>query len=185
MFRRRNNPELREGPSISSTPICALGRCARAFPGQEVVAGQKRVRAEPEWRRFQGGRIPCRSGPGCCRGYALATNTASPQATPSSSRMPLNASYRSFQNLNSNQFSDEDTSINQSRLWIRRDHLGRRHPLAGQTDGIAEADAIDACVLAIASQRRYRKKEHQRYVARQACVICGRKPSDPNYFRGN
>ena len=33
--------------------------------------------------------------------------------------------------------------------------------------------------LAIAKPRRYRNKDHLRYVARQACLICGRKPSDP------
>jgi hypothetical protein len=37
--------------------------------------------------------------------------------------------------------------------------------------------------LAIAKPRRYRNKEHLRYVARQACLICGRQPSDPHHLR--
>ena len=37
--------------------------------------------------------------------------------------------------------------------------------------------------LAIAKQRRYRNKHHLRYVAQQACLICGRKPSDPHHLR--
>jgi len=37
--------------------------------------------------------------------------------------------------------------------------------------------------LAIAKPRRYRNKDHLRYVARQACLICGRKPSDPHHLR--
>ena len=42
---------------------------------------------------------------------------------------------------------------------------------------------IDKSALAIAEPRRYRNKEHLRYVARQACLICGRQPSDPHHLR--
>jgi hypothetical protein len=31
--------------------------------------------------------------------------------------------------------------------------------------------------------RRYRNREHLRYVAQQACLICGRKQSDPHHLR--
>ena len=31
--------------------------------------------------------------------------------------------------------------------------------------------------------RRYRNKEHLRFVARQPCLLCGRKPSDPHHLR--
>jgi hypothetical protein len=37
--------------------------------------------------------------------------------------------------------------------------------------------------LPIAKPRRYRNKDHLRYVARQACLICGRQPSDPHHLR--
>src|SRR5262249_18566191 len=30
--------------------------------------------------------------------------------------------------------------------------------------------------------RRYRNREHLRYVAKQACLVCGRKPSDPHHL---
>jgi len=43
--------------------------------------------------------------------------------------------------------------------------------------------AIDKSVLAIAAPRRYRDREHLRYVAKQPCLICGRKPSDPHHLR--
>ena len=36
--------------------------------------------------------------------------------------------------------------------------------------------------LAIAAPRRYRNREHLRYVAQQACLVCGRKPSDPHHL---
>jgi ERF superfamily protein len=42
---------------------------------------------------------------------------------------------------------------------------------------------IDKSVLAVAAPRRYRNREHLRYVAKQACLVCGRKPSDPHHLR--
>jgi len=50
----------------------------------------------------------------------------------------------------------------------------------------AESDdpiGIDKSVLAVAAPRRYRNREHLRYIARQACLVCGRKPSDPHHLR--
>jgi hypothetical protein len=42
---------------------------------------------------------------------------------------------------------------------------------------------IDKSVLAVAAPRRYRDREHLRFVARQPCLVCGRKPSDPHHLR--
>ena len=42
---------------------------------------------------------------------------------------------------------------------------------------------IDKSKLAIGAPRRYRNREHLRYVARQPCLVCGRKPSDPHHLR--
>jgi len=50
----------------------------------------------------------------------------------------------------------------------------------------AEADGpmrIDKSALAIAEPRRYRNKEHLRFVAAQACLVCGRTPCDPHHLR--
>jgi hypothetical protein len=46
-----------------------------------------------------------------------------------------------------------------------------------------EPSGIDKSVLAVAAPRRYRNREHLRYVAQQACLVCGRKPSDPHHLR--
>jgi hypothetical protein len=43
--------------------------------------------------------------------------------------------------------------------------------------------AIDKRVLAIAAPRRYRNREHLRSVAKQPCLVCGRRPSDPHHLR--
>jgi hypothetical protein len=45
------------------------------------------------------------------------------------------------------------------------------------------AKGIDKSMLKVAAPRRYRNQEHLRYVAQQACLICGRKQSDPHHLR--
>jgi ERF superfamily len=42
---------------------------------------------------------------------------------------------------------------------------------------------IDKSVLTISAPRRYRSKEHLRYVIAQPCLFCARKPSDPHHLR--
>jgi ERF superfamily len=55
-------------------------------------------------------------------------------------------------------------------------------------DGAEPADpslatGIDKSVLTIAAPRRYRNRDHLRFVSQQPCLICGRKPSDPHHLR--
>jgi ERF superfamily len=52
------------------------------------------------------------------------------------------------------------------------------------SDGIdaGQAKGIDKSILTVAAPRRYRNREHLRYVAQQACLLCGRKPSDPHHL---
>ena len=47
----------------------------------------------------------------------------------------------------------------------------------------APATGIDKSLLAITAPRRYRNRDHLRFVAQQPCLICGRKPSDPHHLR--
>jgi hypothetical protein len=42
---------------------------------------------------------------------------------------------------------------------------------------------IDKSVLTFAAPRRYRNREHLRFVTLQGCLICGRKPSDAHHLR--
>jgi ERF superfamily len=49
--------------------------------------------------------------------------------------------------------------------------------------GPDQSVGIDKSVLAVAAPRRYRNREHLRYVAKQPCLICGRRPSDPHHLR--
>jgi len=45
-----------------------------------------------------------------------------------------------------------------------------------------QAKGIDKSILTLAAPRRYRNREHLRYVAQQTCLICGRTPSDPHHL---
>jgi hypothetical protein len=42
---------------------------------------------------------------------------------------------------------------------------------------------IDKSVLALSAPRRYRNRDHLRFVAQQPCLLCGRKPSDAHHIR--
>jgi ERF superfamily len=57
-------------------------------------------------------------------------------------------------------------------------------PLIGKTESAdpPQAKGIDKSVLTVSATRRYRNREHLRYVAQQACLVCGRKPSDPHHL---
>ena len=61
--------------------------------------------------------------------------------------------------------------------------VGAHETLARGNGDLDQPDGIDKSVLVIATPRRYRNREHLRYVAQQACLICGRKPSDPHHLR--
>jgi hypothetical protein len=61
--------------------------------------------------------------------------------------------------------------------------VGSHETLAKENGDLDQADGIDKSVLTIATPRRYRNREHLRYVAQQACLICGRKQSDAHHLR--
>ena len=49
--------------------------------------------------------------------------------------------------------------------------------------GTSIAESIDKSQLAHPEPRRIRDKDHVRFVAKQACLICGRRPSDAHHLR--
>jgi ERF superfamily len=63
------------------------------------------------------------------------------------------------------------------------DVVGAHETLAKGNSDLDQPDGIDKSVLIVATPRRYRNREHLRYVAQQACLICGRKQSDPHHLR--
>jgi len=59
---------------------------------------------------------------------------------------------------------------------------GSQETATGKSTDLVQANGIDKSILAVAAPRRYRSREHLRYVAQQACLLCGRKPSDPHHL---
>jgi hypothetical protein len=53
----------------------------------------------------------------------------------------------------------------------------------GNTANELQPKGIDKSVLAVSVPRRYRNKEHLRYVTLQPCLLCARKPSDAHHLR--
>jgi ERF superfamily len=47
----------------------------------------------------------------------------------------------------------------------------------------ADQAGIDKSVLTVAAPRRYRNRDHLRFVMQQPCLLCGRKPSDAHHIR--
>jgi hypothetical protein len=66
---------------------------------------------------------------------------------------------------------------------------GPEQTVPAPTDGVGvesengQPSGIDKSGLALPAPRRYRDRDHLRHVARQPCLICGRKPSDPHHLR--
>jgi hypothetical protein len=59
---------------------------------------------------------------------------------------------------------------------------GPQETVTSKTTGPGQTNGIDKSILTLAAPRRYRSREHLRYVAQQACLLCGRKPSDPHHL---
>ena len=55
-------------------------------------------------------------------------------------------------------------------------------PVPSRVNG-QQRSKIDKSVLALSEPKRFRSKEHLRFVARQPCLICGRSPSQAHHIR--
>jgi len=57
------------------------------------------------------------------------------------------------------------------------------HEIGKMDERSADQVGIDKSVLAVGAPRRYRNRDHLRFVMRQPCLLCGRKPSDAHHIR--
>jgi hypothetical protein len=81
------------------------------------------------------------------------------------------------------QISSSDPAVSASEVpsAVQTANPQETVPIDGATSN--EARGIDKSVLALPAPRRYRDQEHLRSIAKQPCLICGRKPSDPHHLR--
>jgi hypothetical protein len=61
--------------------------------------------------------------------------------------------------------------------------LTPRGPYPGNPNNRPQSKAIDKSVLALPEPRRVRNRNHVKTVAKQPCLICGRRPSDAHHLR--
>jgi ERF superfamily len=73
--------------------------------------------------------------------------------------------------------ADEDGSV--AEAAVVSSHPPEKAEIADKN----RAQGIDKSTLTVPAPRRYRDREHLRHVAKQPCLICGRKPSDPHHLR--
>jgi len=59
----------------------------------------------------------------------------------------------------------------------------RGNQAVGSEAQVRASNRIDKSVLAFGEARRYRDKDHLKYVASRSCLICGRQPSEPHHLR--
>jgi hypothetical protein len=57
------------------------------------------------------------------------------------------------------------------------------HEIDEMDEPSADQVGIDKSVLTVAAPRRYRNRDHLRFVMQQPCLLCGRKPSDAHHIR--
>jgi hypothetical protein len=58
-----------------------------------------------------------------------------------------------------------------------------QNPLAAKAGEVFASHRVDKSLLAQPEPRRFRDKTHVKFVAKQPCLICGRKPSDAHHLR--
>jgi hypothetical protein len=57
------------------------------------------------------------------------------------------------------------------------------HEIGKIDERSADQAGIDKSVLTVGAPRRYRNRDHLRFVMQQPCLLCGRKPSDAHHIR--
>jgi ERF superfamily len=116
------------------------------------------------------------SSPDVAAGWAREALAAKNSLTATDAKLVEDGFERRLSELSPSEIASNDRS---SEIQVAAAHKGvAAEPTApGQTMG------IDKSALAVATPRRYRNREHLRAVAKQPCLICGRKPSDPHHLR--
>jgi hypothetical protein len=54
---------------------------------------------------------------------------------------------------------------------------------AAEPREVSVSNRVDKSLLALPEPRRYRDKTHVKFVSKQPCLICGRRPADPHHLR--
>jgi len=58
-----------------------------------------------------------------------------------------------------------------------------QNPLAAEPLEVLVSKSVDKSLLALPEPRRFRDKNHRKFVSKQPCLICGRQPADAHHLR--
>jgi hypothetical protein len=185
-------PDLCDGPSSllpsavdrSSRPIDDQSRTPSRMPGNGHARGSRKseipVTRNPEQSAAQREKLLTELGhitsADLAAAWAREALTAKNSLTATDAKLVEDAFERKLSELPSFETdvpSDDDSSVIPGVL-TETDSAKAAAP--------DQAKGIDKSVLTVAAPRRYRNREHLRYVAQQACLICARKPSDPHHL---
>jgi hypothetical protein len=111
-------------------------------------------------------------------GWAREALTAKNSLTPSDAKLVEDAFERRLSELGPTHaaaLSADDSSATQVAAL--------QETAAAESRDEGPTKGIDKSLLSVPAPRRYRNREHLRFVAKQPCLICGRKPSDPHHLR--
>lgn len=145
---------------------------------------------------------PVSDRPSAPAGHRRLAPPRSPQLTPVESKVKREHLIGELGSINSadlltewahrklpikNSLSEDDAKLVEEIFAARLQSLA---PTAGSRGDVVVAtgprneapNGIDKSVLSISEPRRHRNKTHLRYVASQACLVCGREPSDPHHL---
>jgi len=185
-------PDLCAGPdSLSARESGASsqpgGRPPRQLPGSGNGRGRGRVKGEPQailepaqsadLRDKLLAEIGALTSADLTMTWARQALAAKNRLTESDAKLVEAAFERRL-----SEFPSADMTVASERESRMPAEERRSRTDPSQADG-DHAIGIDKSVLTISAPRRYRNREHLRYVMRQPCLICGRKPSDSHHLR--
>jgi hypothetical protein len=58
-----------------------------------------------------------------------------------------------------------------------------KNPRAVEESELSASSGVDKSLLALPEPRRFRDKDHRKFVSKQPCLICGRQPADAHHVR--
>jgi len=82
-----------------------------------------------------------------------------------------------------NRLSAEDAKVVEEAFEKRLSELLPSESAEVVAELSADQMGVDKSVLTVAAPRRYRNRDHLRFVMQQPCLLCGRKPSDAHHIR--
>jgi len=185
-------PDLCDGPASSSLsavdrsfkPTDDRPRMPARTPGDGHARGGRKgemVALDPEQSAALRGKLLTGVGNIPSADFAAAwareALTAKNSLTATDARLVEDAFERRLSELPSSDGtapSNDDSSVPQIE--------GPQVLATTESTHAGQAKGIDKSILTVAAPRRYRSREHLRYVAQQACLVCGRKPSDPHHL---